>query len=86
MPLFLCSFIVPETGEWLAVDPRSALKMVLDKAEKNGWKCMSGAEFEVCPSRCCFQGIRVRGTDLGGIVLSIQRDCFFCRREEICWT
>lgn len=47
MPLFLCSFIVPETGEWLAVDPRSALKGVLEKAEKRGWKCMSGAEFEV---------------------------------------
>jgi glutamine synthetase len=47
LPFFLCSFIVPETGDWLAVDPRSALKMVLEKAEKKGWKCMSGAEFEV---------------------------------------
>lgn len=47
MPLFLCSFIVPETGEWLAVDPRSALRVITEKYEKKGLKCMSGAEFEV---------------------------------------
>jgi glutamine synthetase len=47
LPFFLVSFIVPETGEWLSVDPRSALKLVLDKAEEKGWTCMSGAEFEV---------------------------------------
>jgi hypothetical protein len=29
------------------VDPRSALKLVMEKAEKKGWTCMSGAEFEV---------------------------------------
>lgn len=50
LPFFLVSFIVPETGDWLAVDPRSALKVVLDKAEEKGWTCMSGAEFEVCLS------------------------------------
>ena len=38
---------MPETGEYLAVDPRSALKGVLEKAEEKGWTCMSGAEFEV---------------------------------------
>lgn len=31
----------------MAVDPRSALKGVLEKAEEKGWTCMSGAEFEV---------------------------------------
>lgn len=46
MPLFLCSFIVPETGDWLAVDPRSALRIVTEKYDKKGLKCMSGAEFE----------------------------------------
>jgi hypothetical protein len=50
LPFFLVSFIVPETGEYLAVDPRSALKGVLEKAEEKGWTCMSGAEFEVGPS------------------------------------
>jgi len=49
LPFFLVSFIVPETGEYLAVDPRSALKGVLEKAEEKGWTCMSGAEFEVGP-------------------------------------
>lgn len=29
------------------MDPRSALKGVLEKAEEKGWTCMSGAEFEV---------------------------------------
>ena len=53
MPLFLCSFIVPETGEWLAVDPRSALRIVTDKYEKKGLKCMSGAEFEVSLCYAC---------------------------------
>jgi len=50
LPFFLVSFIVPETGEYLAVDPRSALKGVLEKAEEKGWTCMSGAEFEVSQS------------------------------------
>jgi glutamine synthetase len=47
MPFFLVSFVDPETGKPLPVDPRSALKSVLDKMEAKGWQGMSGAEFEV---------------------------------------
>jgi glutamine synthetase len=65
LPFFLVSFIVPETGDWLAVDPRSALKVVLEKAEEKGWTCMSGAEFEVCDmaSRRGFPYPRKDGAD-----------------------
>ena len=47
MPFFLCSFILPETGEPLDVDPRGVLRKVVEKAGEQGWTCMSGAEFEV---------------------------------------
>jgi len=47
VPLFLVRFITPETGDALAVDPRTALRSVVEKAESSGWTCMSGAEFEV---------------------------------------
>ncbi|WVN89641.1 uncharacterized protein L203_104871 [Cryptococcus depauperatus CBS 7841] len=46
IPLFLCRFVVPETGEALPVDPRSLIGSVTDKASLMGYKCMSGAEFE----------------------------------------
>jgi len=47
IPFFLCSLNFPETGEPLDVDPRSLLGQVVKGAEEKGWKCMSGAEFEV---------------------------------------
>jgi glutamine synthetase len=47
VPFFLVRFITPETGDALAVDPRTALRSVVEKAESSGWTCMSGAEFEV---------------------------------------
>ncbi|CAD6574075.1 MAG: hypothetical protein TREMPRED_001001 [Tremellales sp. Tagirdzhanova-0007] len=46
IPFFLCSFIVPETGEPLEVDPRNALERVVARASQKGWRCMSGAEYE----------------------------------------
>lgn len=47
IPFFLVSFVDPDTGKPLPVDPRSALKNVLEKVEAKEWKGMSGAEFEV---------------------------------------
>jgi glutamine synthetase len=47
IPFFLCSFVLPETGEALEADPRSVLEKVVSRATERGWKCMSGAEFEV---------------------------------------
>ena len=47
IPFFLCSFILPETGQPLEVDPRSVLEKVVSRAAEKGWKCMSGTEFEV---------------------------------------
>jgi glutamine synthetase len=47
MPFFLVSFLDPDTKEPLQVDPRSVLEGVMKKAADKGWKCMSGAEFEV---------------------------------------
>lgn len=47
IPFFLCRFVIPETGEVLPVDPRSLIAKVTDKGEAMGYKCMSGAEFEV---------------------------------------
>ena len=91
MPLFLCSFIVPETGEWLAVDPRSALKMVLHKVEKKGWKCKSFADFEVRLLDPLLSAILLRGLPILvlvahhlQIVLSVQGDCGFTRGKEVC--
>lgn len=47
IPFFLCRFVIPETGEILPVDPRSLIAKVTDKGKDMGYKCMSGAEFEV---------------------------------------
>lgn len=47
IPFFLCKFIIPEKGESLPVDPRSLIEKVTDKGKAMGYKCMSGAEFEV---------------------------------------
>ena len=47
MPFFLCSFLVPETGKELDADPRGLMGQVVRGAGDKGYKCMSGAEFEV---------------------------------------
>lgn len=47
LPFFLCSFVLPETMEPLDADPRSLLQKIVKRTEEQGFKCMSGAEFEV---------------------------------------
>lgn len=60
------------------MDPRSALKLVMEKAEKKGWTCMSGAEFEVSLGflalRAGLGGDYERGEADESIVLPIQGD------------
>ncbi|EIW69792.1 hypothetical protein TREMEDRAFT_68303 [Tremella mesenterica DSM 1558] len=46
IPFFLCSFIDPDSGKPLFVDPRSVLKNVVKEGEDLGYTCMAGAEFE----------------------------------------
>ncbi|KAI0320120.1 glutamine synthetase/guanido kinase [Amylostereum chailletii] len=46
VPFFLVSFLDPDTREPLSVCPRGVLKRAVEKAEKAGWKCYAGVEYE----------------------------------------
>ncbi|KAI0281350.1 hypothetical protein BGY98DRAFT_1088491 [Russula aff. rugulosa BPL654] len=46
VPLFLVSFLDPETKEPVSVCPRGVLRKLVGKAEQSGWQCISGIEFE----------------------------------------
>jgi glutamine synthetase len=50
VPLFLVSFLDPDTKEPICACPRGVLKKAVEKAEKSGWQCYAGVEFEVRPS------------------------------------
>ena len=80
IPFFLCSFVVPETNQPLDADPRSLLQSIVGRAEKDGYQCMSGTEFEVSD-----RSLRDESTDCH-VVLSIQRDPGNIRGEGICQT
>ncbi|KAI0005991.1 glutamine synthetase/guanido kinase [Russula compacta] len=43
---FLVSFLDPETKAPISVCPRGVLKKVAEKAERMGWQCLAGVEFE----------------------------------------
>lgn len=47
VPFFLVSFLDPETKAPISVCPRGALRKLIGKAEKCGWQCVAGIEFEV---------------------------------------
>ena len=47
VPLFLLSFLDPETREPVPVCPRGALAKAVKQAEEHGWTCMAGCEYEV---------------------------------------
>ncbi|KDR73647.1 hypothetical protein GALMADRAFT_251423 [Galerina marginata CBS 339.88] len=46
VPFFLVSFLDPDTKEPLSVDPRGVLKIASERAEKLGYECFSGVEYE----------------------------------------
>ncbi|KAF8912106.1 hypothetical protein CPB84DRAFT_1812245 [Gymnopilus junonius] len=46
VPFFLVSFLDPDTKEPLSVDPRGVLKTASQRAEKLGYECFAGAEYE----------------------------------------
>ena len=47
VPFFLVSFYDPDTQEPLCVCPRNTLAKALKRAEKLGWECTAGVEYEV---------------------------------------
>lgn len=47
VPFFLVSFFDPDTKEPLPVCPRGVIAKATKIAEKQGWRCMAGVEFEV---------------------------------------
>jgi glutamine synthetase len=47
VPFFLVSFYDPDTQAPLCVCPRSTLAKALQHAEKYGWECFAGVEYEV---------------------------------------
>ncbi|WVF67973.1 hypothetical protein IAT40_002735 [Kwoniella sp. CBS 6097] len=61
IPFFLCRFVVPETGDKLDVDPRGLILQMTDKAEKMGYKCMAGAEFEYFQFKETAQSVADKG-------------------------
>ncbi|KAJ3492128.1 hypothetical protein NLI96_g202 [Meripilus lineatus] len=46
VPFFLVSFLDPDTRQPICADPRGVLKQVVQRAERRGWKCMAGCEYE----------------------------------------
>lgn len=56
VPFFLVSFFDFETKEPLSVCPRNAIIRATKLAEKEGWRCMAGIEYEVrfCIARKLF--------------------------------
>jgi len=44
---FLVSFLDPETKEPICADPRGVLRKVVKRADRNGWQCFAGCEYEV---------------------------------------
>ena len=58
VPFFLVSFLDPDTKEPLSVCPGSTLAKAVKKAEKKGWDCFAGVEFEVL---CRFSHFSVFG-------------------------
>ena len=47
VPFFLVSFLDPDTKKPIPVCPRGTLSKAVKKAEKHGWQCISGVEYEV---------------------------------------
>ena len=69
IPFFLVTFVVPETGKRLEVDPRSILDLTVAKAVELGqWKCIAGLELEVRKPRT------ERSSSLTCSVFPISRD------------
>ena len=48
VPFFLVSFLDPEKKTPVSVCPRGLLKKIEEQAERSGWQCLAGVEFEVC--------------------------------------
>ena len=48
VPFFLVSFLDPEKKTPVSVCPRGLLKKIEEQAERSGWQCFAGVEFEVC--------------------------------------
>ncbi|KAI0949953.1 hypothetical protein AcV7_008572 [Taiwanofungus camphoratus] len=46
VPFFLVSFLDPETKEPICADPRGVLRKVVERADRNGWQCFAGCEYE----------------------------------------
>jgi glutamine synthetase len=47
VPFFLVSFYDPDTKEPLSACPRGTVSKALKRAEKHGWECTAGVEYEV---------------------------------------
>ncbi len=47
VPLFLVSFLDPDTRKPLVVDPRGILKIISERASSYGLACFAGVEYEV---------------------------------------
>jgi len=46
VPFFLVSFLDPETKKPIPVCPRGTLQKAVSQAERKGWQCISGVEYE----------------------------------------
>ncbi|KAF9513122.1 hypothetical protein BS47DRAFT_1372620 [Hydnum rufescens UP504] len=46
VPFFFVSFLDPETKEPISVCPRGTVRKVVAQAEKRGWQCIAGIEYE----------------------------------------
>jgi glutamine synthetase len=55
VPMFLVSFLDPDTLEPIPVCPRGALAKAIKSAESSGWEAVAGVEFEYFQ----FKGTRV---------------------------
>lgn len=47
MPFFLVSFLDPDSKEPICACPRGVLKKAVENAEKSGFQCFAGVEYEV---------------------------------------
>lgn len=47
VPFFLVSFLDPDTREPICACPRGTLTKAISTANKHGWECVAGVEYEV---------------------------------------
>ena len=95
VPFFLVSFLDPETKEPLSVDPRGVLRVANERAEKLGFECFAGAEYEVSVHTYLNSSIKsdfasISTSKVNDIIPKCQamrdlfvRNCTFRRREGI---